>query len=192
MSLDVVTERGPEQCRGCWEFGHRKNSSKCPRYGKSPLPKPDDLARAPAVTMVPRHRRGAGQAISSDGEEEMEEEGEEEEEDEDSHEDVCHGCSATGELFCCAECRHAYCGDCLPLAAASGINRDDWRCPVCTGRYNGGAVGNPQTGRRQRCGKARARKRGPGDPTPSAGRAAKRAKYAEAKTKSGRGPQRLR
>ena len=190
-SLDVVTERGPEQCRGCWEFGHRKNSSKCSRYGKSPLPKPDDLARAPAVTLMPRRRRGAAQAISSDEEEDLEEE-EEEEEEEDSHEDVCHGCSATGELFCCAECRHAYCGDCLPLAAASGIDRDDWRCPICTGRYNGGAVGNPQTGRRQACGKARARKRGPGDPTPSAARAAKRARYADAKKQSGRGPQRFR
>ena len=190
--LDVVPERGPEQCRGCWEFGHRKNSSKCPRYGKSPLPKPDDLARAPAVTLVPRRRRGAAQASSSDEEEEMEEEEETGAED-DSHENVCHGCSSTGELFCCAECRHAYCEDCLPLAARGGLVRDDWRCPVCTGKYNGGAVGNPQTGRRQACGKERARKRGPGDLTRSAGRAAKRATYAKGtKNKSGNAPKRLR
>ena len=117
---------------------------------------------------------------------------EEEEEEEDSHEDVCHGCSATGELFCCSECPHAFCDDCLPLAAKSGLDRDDWRCPVCTGKYNGGAVGNPQTGRRQACGKARARKRGKGDPTPSARRAAKRAKDADAKKKAGGAPQRLR
>ena len=157
-----------------------QEQQQCPRYGKSPLPKPDYLARAPAVTLVPRLRRGAAQASSSDEEEEMEEE-----EEEDSHEDVCHGCSSTGELFCCAECPHAYCDDCLPLASRTGgIDRNDWRCPVCTGLYSGGAVGNPQTGRKQACGKARARKRGRADPTPSAGRAIKHATYANAKTKS--------
>ena len=188
--LDVVAERGLEQCRGCWEFGHRKSSSRCPRYKMPPLPKPDALARGPAVTLVPRRlapRRGRG-AVDSDDEEEMEEEAEED----DSHENVCHGCSSTGELFCCASCRHAYCSDCLPLAARFGLERDDWRCPVCTGTYNGGAVGNPQTGRRQACGKERARKRGPGDPTRAAGKAIKRAKYAGAKNKSGAAPKRFR
>ena len=188
--VDVVAERAPEQCRGCWGFGHRKSSSKCPRYNKSPLPKPVDLARAPAVTVVPRRQRAAAQSTSSDEDEEMESDATDVEED--SHEDVCHGCSKTGELFCCAECPHAYCDDCVPLYDRSELDRPDWRCPVCTGLYSGGAVGNPQTGRKQACGKTRARKRGRGDPTPSAGRALKRGKYANEKKKAGGAPQRLR
>jgi hypothetical protein len=197
--LDVVPERGLEQCRGCWQFGHRKSSRQCSRYKLPPLSKPD--ARGPAVTLAPRRQapRGGRGALDSDDEDEDETYEEEEEMDEDeeaeeddSHENVCHGCSSTGELFCCASCRHAYCGDCLPLTARFGLERDDWRCPVCTGTYNGGAVGNPQTGRRQACGKERARKRGQGDPTRAAGRAIKRAKYASAKGKSGAAPKRFR
>ena len=174
-------EKALEKCRGCWGFGHRKNSSKCTRYGKSPLPKPMDAARAPAVTLGwRRHKRSP---MRFDEEEEVEEEAEEEEaeeeedaEEEDEHENVCHECSETGELFCCSTCRHAYCGDCLSLASRAEVSKPEWRCPICTGVSNGRAVGNPQAGRAQAaCAKHRARKRGAADPGPAAGRAAKRA-----------------
>ena len=169
----AAAPKGKEQCRACWGFGHRKTSKACPRYGLEALLKPTDAARAPVVTILRRT------TIESDGEEE----GEEEEVVEDEHENVCHGCSSTGQLYCCSTCSHAYCDDCLTLSSRAGLEKPDWRCPICTGGSAGRVVGNPQGRRQQACGKFRARKRGPADPTPAAGRAAKRARRASAKEK---------
>jgi hypothetical protein len=177
----AAAPKGKEQCRACWGFGHRKTSKACPQYGLEALPKPTDAARAPAVTIQRRT------IIESDGEEE----GEEEEVVEDEHENVCHGCSATGMLYCCSTCPHAYCDDCLTLSSRAGLEEPDWRCPICTGGSSGRVVSNPEGRRQQACGKFRARKRGPADPTPAAGRAAKRARRASAKEK-GKLPMRIR
>ena len=173
-------EKALEQCRGCWGFGHRKNSSKCPRVGQDPLAKPVDAARAPAVTVV-RRRKETSPALVDDDEAEAEEEDEAEEDDE--HENVCHGCGETGMLHCCSTCRHVYCGDCLTMSSLAAVSNADWRCPICTGISGGRAVGNPQTGRAQACGKFRARKRGVAELGPSACRAAKRALRAQDKAK---------
>ena len=124
-------------------------------------------------------------------EEDEEEEAEvaEEEEEEDGHENVCHGCGSTGTLHCCSTCRHAYCDDCLTLGCRVGLDEPDWRCPVCTGVSTGRAIGNPQRGRAQVCGKYRARKRSRTELAPAAGRAAKRTQYARDK---GEGKRKLR
>ena len=162
-----------ERCRSCWEMGHRKNNRDCPRFGMQPLEKPDDDGRAAAVTV--RSRGGH----AADEEEWEEEEEEEEEEADDSHENVCHSCGEVGELVCCSGCRHAFHGDCLSLSAQARLEELNWRCPICVGLPLGRTVGNPQRlVPLKACGKRRARKRGPADPTPAAGRAAKRAAYA--------------
>jgi len=179
-----------EQCRKCWAFGHRQSNRSCPRRNLSALPKPLDEARAPAVPV--RRRRVSIQWSDSEEEAAAEDKAADEEavEEEDTHENVCHECSETGELICCSTCRHAYHGDCLVLDQRP-IGDGDWSCPVCTGVSSGRAIGNPQTGRAQACGKARARKRGRSEATPAAGRAAKRATYARGKL-AGTVPKRMR
>ena len=179
---EVELAKAPEQCRGCWGFGHRKTNRSCPRFGLAALEKPVNVARAPAVTV-----RGGRKPVPIDEEEEEEEVAE----DEDSHENVCNDCQETGELYCCSTCRHAYHEDCLSYAARAGLSEEDWRCPVCTGVFPRRAIGNPQAGKAQACAKRRARKRARGEAAPSAGRAAKRATYARSKA-AGTAPPRLR
>ena len=96
--LAVVGEGGQalEQCRACWGFGHCSTNRTCTRFKLAPLPKPADVARAPAVTL--RRKRPP---MFDEEEEEEEEEAEEAAAEEDSHENVCHGCGETGELYCC-------------------------------------------------------------------------------------------
>ena len=158
--------RALEQCRACWGFGHRSTNRTCTRFKLAPLPKPADVARAPAVTL--RRKRVP---MFDDDEEEAEEAAAEEE---DSHENVCHGCGETGELYCCSACPHAWCDDCITLEARSGLHGDDWRCAICTGAPLGRTIGNPRQPP-QKGAKARARKRAKSDLSPGAERASRRA-----------------
>jgi len=165
--------RALEQCRACWGFGHRSTNRTCTRFKLAPLPKPADVARAPAVTL--RRKRAP---MFDEEEEEEEEEAEKAAAEEDSHENVCHGCGETGELYCCSACPHAWCDDCITLEARSGLSGDDWRCAICTGAPLGRTIGNPRQPPLKGA-KARARKRAKSDLSPGAERASRRAARAK-------------
>jgi hypothetical protein len=186
LPAEAEAARREDQCHACWAFGHRRRNRDCPRFGLAPLEKPAVALRAPPVVL--RRKRPPIFEEEEEEEEETEELGEEEEdsEAEDTHENVCHSCSSVGTLYCCSSdgCRHAYCGDCLVFADLQQARlNDDWRCPICTGKTGGRAIGNPRQAPHKACGKERARKRSRADPTPAAGRAAKRIARARAAPK---------
>ena len=136
----------PRLCSVCCKPGHRKGSQFCPLLGKEPLPEP-------AAGHGRRHR------AAEDGSEDSGSE----ESDSGENENVCHQCSAGGDLVCCDGCRHAYHARCLPDdALAMSAKEGDWFCPVCTNSTEAvGAMGNPR-GRRAR---GQKRKKSAGEPT---------------------------
>jgi hypothetical protein len=140
-----------EQCRACWQLGHRRTNRACPRYGQPPLSKPGG-ERAVARRVGARGARGL---MGSDSEEADSDAPSDESSD---NENLCHRCHKEGVLLCCSKCRHSWHESCLP-ADVMPVDSDPWLCPVCTGStQHAGFVGNPRQPA-QRGSKERARKR---------------------------------
>ena len=141
-----------EQCRACWQLGHRRSNMSCPRYGLPPLSRPDGER---AVARRVGQRRVRIGLASSDDEDASEDDASD---DSGENENLCHKCGKEGNLVRCDTCRHVWHDACLP-ADAMPLDNDPWQCPVCTGSaQHVGYIGNPRQPT-QRGSKHRARKR---------------------------------
>lgn len=163
-----------DQCRACWQLGHRRSNMACPRYGLPPLPRPD--GERAVARRVGRRRVRIGLASSDD----EDASGDDASDDSGDNENVCHKCGKEGVLVRCDSCRHVWHEACLP-ADAMPLDSDPWECPVCTGStQHVGYIGNPRQPT-QRGSKHRARKRSRTEGTKAQVAAAKAARRPQAR-----------